>query len=201
MLDDLASRVHIDRARIYATGLSNGDMMAFRLGVEAPDRIAAIAPVDGALMVDTSGPGRPMPLMMFNSIDDRFVPYAGRVGHTPRAIRVSRASMTSSNDGASSTVARPHRGSDRRSRVRRTRLTREIPRRATNGVLAGTGTLIVLWKLAGSGHVWPGTMHSLSLLGRSTTGISANDQMWQFFRDFSLPSDKRSLERQQTTGG
>jgi len=22
-------------------------------------------------------------------------------------------------------------------------------------------------------------------------GVNANDQMWQFFRDFSLPSDKR----------
>ena len=32
-------------------------MMAFRLGVEATDRIAAIAPIEGALMVEISGPG------------------------------------------------------------------------------------------------------------------------------------------------
>jgi len=44
LLDDLTSRVHIDRTRVYATGISNGGMMAFRLAVEASDRIAAIAP-------------------------------------------------------------------------------------------------------------------------------------------------------------
>jgi len=48
----------------------------------------------------------------------------------------------------------------------------------------------VLWKLTGSGHVWPGAPLHVFWLGRSTQLIDANDQMWHFFRKFSLPSDK-----------
>src|SRR5262249_50718020 len=77
LLDDLGSRLPFDRSRVYATGISNGGMMAYRLGVEAPDRIAAIASVEGALMVKVSALRRPMPLMVFNSLDDPWVPYRG----------------------------------------------------------------------------------------------------------------------------
>ena len=73
--DDLATRAHVDRTRVYATGISNGGMMAYRLGVEAPDRIAAIAPIEGALMVEVSALRRPMPLIVFHSVDDPWVPY------------------------------------------------------------------------------------------------------------------------------
>ena len=51
--------------------------MAYRLGVEASDRIAAIAPVEGALMVEVSALPRPMPLIVFHSVDDPWVPYGG----------------------------------------------------------------------------------------------------------------------------
>jgi polyhydroxybutyrate depolymerase len=192
LLDDLASRVHIDRTRVYATGISNGGMMAFRLGVEASDRIAAIAPVEGALMVETSGPARPMPLMLFNSVDDRYVPYGGRFGRLGRIAHVTPYPPVDEEiarwrgfDGcpAAAQVGPVLKGAQGSA---------DADNSATRyewGPCAG-GSKIVLWKLAGSGHVWPGTMHSVSWLGRSTQVINANDQIWQFFRDFSLPSDK-----------
>src|SRR5205085_12472741 len=43
VIGDLANRTPIDRHRIYATGLSNGSMMTYRLAAEAPDLVAAIA--------------------------------------------------------------------------------------------------------------------------------------------------------------
>lgn len=45
ILDDVARELPIDRARIYATGLSAGGGMAFQLALEAPELVAAIAPV------------------------------------------------------------------------------------------------------------------------------------------------------------
>ena len=48
LLDELARRLPVDSARVYATGLSNGAMMSYRLAAELSDRIAAIAPVAGA---------------------------------------------------------------------------------------------------------------------------------------------------------
>lgn len=38
VLDDLGRRTPVDSSRIYATGLSNGSMMAYRLAAEAPRR-------------------------------------------------------------------------------------------------------------------------------------------------------------------
>lgn len=41
LLDDLATVVNVDPKRVYATGISNGGMMCYRLAAELSDRIAA----------------------------------------------------------------------------------------------------------------------------------------------------------------
>jgi polyhydroxybutyrate depolymerase len=45
LIGKVAEVVPVDRRRIYATGLSNGGMMAHRLAAEAAELIAAVAPV------------------------------------------------------------------------------------------------------------------------------------------------------------
>ena len=45
ILERLETELALDRTRIYATGLSAGGGMAFELALEAPDLVAAIAPV------------------------------------------------------------------------------------------------------------------------------------------------------------
>jgi polyhydroxybutyrate depolymerase len=193
LLDDLATRVRIDRARVYATGISNGGMMAYRLGVEAPDRIAAIAPVEGALMVKTSKPARPMPLMLFNSIDDRFVPYAGGFG------RLGRIAHATPYPGVDEEIARwrAFDGCPPDARVEPTLKGAAGSADADNSATryewgpCGDGSKIVLWKLAGSGHEWPGATRHVFWLGRGTRVIDANQQMWRFFRDFSLPPNQK----------
>ena len=51
--------------RVYATGMSNGGMMCYRLAAELSDRIAAIAPVAGTMAVDNYNPKRPVPVDAF----------------------------------------------------------------------------------------------------------------------------------------
>jgi poly(3-hydroxybutyrate) depolymerase len=48
------------------------------------------------------------------------------------------------------------------------------------------GTEVVLWKLTGAGHVWPGGVQDYLpwLLGPGTTVIDANSEMWRFFSRF-----------------
>src|SRR5688572_28996422 len=53
VIDDVTRRAAVDTRRVYATGHSNGAMMAYRLGAERADRIAAIAPVAGAYNLAT----------------------------------------------------------------------------------------------------------------------------------------------------
>ncbi|HEY3171510.1 MAG TPA: PHB depolymerase family esterase [Thermoanaerobaculia bacterium] len=45
LLDDVASRYRVDRARVYVTGLSSGASAALELAIQHPDRISAVAPV------------------------------------------------------------------------------------------------------------------------------------------------------------
>ena len=48
----------------------------------------------------------------------------------------------------------------------------------------------MLWKLTGSGHVWPGAAHDYPLvIGRGTWVIDANEEMWKFFSNFPPPAN------------
>jgi polyhydroxybutyrate depolymerase len=59
VLDDLAARTTVDKRRVYATGISNGGMMAYRLAVDASKRIAAVALVAGQVEVTEFAPSAP----------------------------------------------------------------------------------------------------------------------------------------------
>ncbi|HXF66530.1 MAG TPA: PHB depolymerase family esterase, partial [Burkholderiales bacterium] len=80
LLEDLAQRTPLDRTRVYATGLSNGSMMAYRLAAEASHRIAAVAGVAGAMALARFAPAVPVPVMHIHSVDDRRALYAGGLG-------------------------------------------------------------------------------------------------------------------------
>src|SRR5688572_9787324 len=57
-------RIHnVDRSRIYATGHSNGGIMAFRLACELSSQITAIAPVAASLELDDCAASRPVPVL------------------------------------------------------------------------------------------------------------------------------------------
>jgi len=56
LLDDLATVATVDSKRVFATGLSNGGIMSHYVASELSDRIAAIAPVGGPLMMDAPNP-------------------------------------------------------------------------------------------------------------------------------------------------
>jgi polyhydroxybutyrate depolymerase len=174
----MIGQYHIDPSRVYITGISNGAMMAYRLAAEIPDQIAAIAPVAGTLTIDPGTIQAAMPIIHFHGTDDRYVPYAG--GRGSRG--VTRNSYMPVEEtiklwlGINQATAIPsveelpalhHDG---------TRVIRYMYR-------AGRDSRnIVLYKIIGGGHTWPGQPHARLLLGPTTTEISANDLMWEFFR-------------------
>jgi poly(3-hydroxybutyrate) depolymerase len=54
-------------------------------------------------------------------------------------------------------------------------------------------TEVVLWKLTGAGHVWPGGKpdYLTHVLGASTDVIDANVEMWRLFSRFSRRTPSR----------
>ena len=191
LLDDLAKRQPYDRTRVYATGLSNGAMLSYRLAVELSDRIAAIAPVAGSMVVQRFNPPRPVPVMHIHSVDDGRALYEGglaapfpiQLGNT-RALHPpveERLSEWARANGCGATMA----AGEKRDWL------------APDGKVHGATLYAypkcraetLLWKLSGPGHVWPGGMPDYLplLLGPGSAVIDANAEIWRFFSRHRLP--------------
>jgi polyhydroxybutyrate depolymerase len=80
LIDQLGRDYKIDPKRIYATGISNGGMMAYRLACELSEKIAAIAPVAAAPMISPCLPKRKVPVLHLHGKKDPCVPYGGGEG-------------------------------------------------------------------------------------------------------------------------
>jgi polyhydroxybutyrate depolymerase len=76
LLDDLTQRYCIDLSRVYSTGFSNGAFFSQLLACVLSDRIAAVAPVSGALPPITCTPSRPVPILIQHGSADDLVPVA-----------------------------------------------------------------------------------------------------------------------------
>lgn len=77
LVDDLAVELPIDRDRVYATGFSSGGMMAYRLACEAPDLVAAVAPMSATMVVDCD-PEATVPILHVHGLEDPGIPFDGR---------------------------------------------------------------------------------------------------------------------------
>lgn len=159
----------IDPRRIFATGMSNGAMMSWRLACEAPE-VRAIAPVAGSDNSPACKPSRPVPVIEFHALDDNHVPFNGGKGDlsiaqvdfvsVPSAqvkwIRIDRAQLQSTRV---LTVAGAH--CDLHPATR-------------------DGAPVELCVTDSGGHSWPG---GGTQQGRKqpSMAISANDLMWNFF--------------------
>ena len=73
------ARLSADPDRFYVTGASNGGQMAFRLAIERPDRVAAIAAFIANLPVESEcpEPSTPIPVFMMNGTEDPIIPFDG----------------------------------------------------------------------------------------------------------------------------
>jgi polyhydroxybutyrate depolymerase len=108
LLDDIARDVRIDPKRVYATGMSNGAIMSYRLASELSDRIAAIAPVSGPMGTPTCKPSRPVPVIHFHGTDDENAPFKGGKGKGhPEPIFIP--SITPSRHGSAPMAVRANR--------------------------------------------------------------------------------------------
>lgn len=190
LLEELARHTPVDATRVYASGLSNGSMMAFRLAHDAGDRIAGIATVAGVARPAPFAPRRPMPIIHFHSVDDPRALYAGGLGPLlPFLTRVFHPPVEETlrvwarSDGC---PGEPRVVEHRSGRAG----TRDATHTATLLVYDGcaSGAEVQLWKLTGAGHVWPGAppRYSERLLGAPTQVIDANELLWSFLSRFQL---------------
>ena len=167
-LIDRLSRDHpIDARRIDVTGISNGGMMSHRIGIELAPRIAAIAPVVGALFGDERRPSQPVSLLAINGMQDRSVPHLGRPpggrfagawDGTPVQPSIAQAAFWAAASGCDADAARQVIG-----------IVFEWHHRCPDG----RAVQAVLLKEVG--HAWPGGQRGTRLTDDPGTAWSATD--------------------------
>lgn len=177
LLDDLAKIVKVDPKRVYATGMSNGAMISYRLAAELSDRIAAIAPVGAPMGTAKCQPKRPVPVIHFHGTEDDFAPFKGGKGKG-----LAGTDFYSVDHSIQAWVqangCKPEPAKKR------------LPQKVDDGTAVemrtyggGTdGSEVVLVVIEGGGHTWPGRASRLKLLGKSTKNVAANDLLWEFFQ-------------------
>jgi len=181
LIDHLGTQFPIDPRRIYATGLSNGGMLCYRLACELSDRIAAIAPVAGDMGVDGPLPKRPVPVIHFHGLKDPNVLFEGGIGpnqfqKTPhRSIPDSLAFWVRANH----CLPEP-----RVEQIPDAIIERWAP------APGQPGAPVVLYKLPEGGHNWPGGVDTTARLGTGPhiQSVNASELMWQFFEQHPLPA-------------
>ncbi len=185
LLDDLALVTSLDPQRVFATGLSNGGIMSHYVASALSDRIAAIAPVGGPLMMEACHPHRAVSVIHFHGTNDEFAPFKGgfgkgalgRAGITEfRSVEHTIQSWIKANGckPEPEVVALPDKADD----------AMKCTRKTWSG--GKDGSEVVLIEIENGGHTWPGKEPIVALLGKSTKDISANDLMWEFFQNHPM---------------
>ncbi len=83
IIEAVSKATCIDSKRVYATGMSNGAGFVHRLGCEAAEVIAAIAPASADLVTDPCTPARPISVLAVRGLTDTMVKYeGGKTGST-----------------------------------------------------------------------------------------------------------------------
>lgn len=177
LLDDLAMVANIDSKRVFATGMSNGGIISYRLASELSDRIAAIAPVGGPMGTETCSPEHPVSVIHFHGTADEHAPFNGGKG------KGLSGTNFFSVDHSIKTWIKANGCSEEP-------VVTKLPDKADDGMTVTKKTYgsgkdeaeVVLIEIDGGGHTWPGQDPRVKFLGKSTKDISANDLMWEFFQ-------------------
>lgn len=153
LIDTLSKDYAIDQKRIFATGFSSGALMSYTLAAELSQRITAIAPVAGQMILKEINPERGVPIIHFQDMYDPRVPFEGDTLDQFLSVDSVINTWIEINECASDpdTIYQ------------------------TDGILgmmwpAQTGNAdIILYILTQGGHYWP------------KGDLKANDLLWNFF--------------------
>mgnify|MGYP000942051716 CR=1 FL=1 len=179
LIDKLVAEYKINPKKIYATGHSNGGMMSYRLACELSGKIAAIAPC-GSTMVVTSPciASRAVPVIHFHSEKDTNIPYQGGSGSGPGTVGLHLASLDSVmklwSDKAACTNPNVVEVSNSRYTL-------------TTWTGCNNNVSIKYYLTKDGGHSWPGGKAGSVIGDPPSTAINANDLLWEFFQQHSLP--------------
>lgn len=168
----------IDARRMYVSGMSNGSMLANRLACEIPDLIAGVATVSGTTQVSQCNPTRTVQHIIIHGTDDTNVPYYGGKSESPL------------NNGTFIAVEDEFKNWSKRNACSGDIATTSISKTGKDGTSADMlayascpkGKEVVLYRVNGGKHAWPGGRAGTNALERSTSdSLVASKVILDFF--------------------
>jgi polyhydroxybutyrate depolymerase len=172
LLDDLATVAAIDPRRVYATGISNGGMMAYQVACTLSGRVAAIAVVAGEMTMSASEcrPTRSVSVLVIHGTADRNLPIDGGQGARAIAVHEVRSVAAAIDFWRAHNRCTDAPATDRNGAVARTRYSR-----------CSDGSEVELVTIDGGGHSWPGGERMARFLDPPSSALDATAEIWRFF--------------------
>jgi polyhydroxybutyrate depolymerase len=202
MIAEIETKHRIDPKRIYAFGISNGGVCSHYIAARMSEKIAAIAPVCGG-MPDPFHlrfkPKEPVSVLIIQGTKDPGASYEG--GQVPDSKGLNRGRMLGADDTVQMWVEQ--------NECRTEPATEQLPDTdPTDGCMVTrftwpkgrNGTEVVLYKIEGGGHRWPGKHTPVVLpesrakpedltarLGARCFDFDGNETIWEFFKQHPKP--------------
>jgi polyhydroxybutyrate depolymerase len=193
MIDQVKAKFAVDAKRIYVAGISNGAAMAYLIGCELPDKIAAVAAVASGGVPDACSSSRPMSIIYVHGTGDPLVPYNGGTGgilfpNSPGGCIFPKKGNARGRCPDQSTEAKVDFW------VKKDQCALNPERVYQSGAATcvsynrcASGTEVEFCKIEGGGHTWPsGNQYlSASKIGPVSYDISFV-QIWNFLKKHAL---------------
>ena len=175
LIDKLSNEYAVDTKRIYATGFSNGAMLSFRLGTELADKLAAIAPVSGAIFDSTKTRGGKIPVLMIHGAKDTAVKYDGGISDRGivkkaqteeyKSVRYA-AEFWAKNNGCRLHSDKTQDGN--------------VIKETFQSCAANND--VILYTITDGTHAWAGGKRGRDSGDAPSNSIAATDTIWEFFK-------------------
>ncbi len=172
LIDDLLKNYKINPKKVYATGMSNGAILSYRLACEIPNKITAIAAVSGPMSLKQECiSAKPIPILHFHSVLDKNVPVNGGTGiggNTFPAVTTGLTTWSKLNE--CKTLAKV--------------IQDDSKYKLTQWLDCKNNAVITYYLTKDGGHSWPGSIRSRVGADEPSTVIKANDLIFDFFKQF-----------------
>lgn len=174
LIDSLSLIYNIDQSQVFATGMSNGGFMSYRLACELTNKIAKIASVTGTMnpgLFGTCTPSSSIPVMEIHGTADATVPYNG-IPNVMMPISDVIAYWIAHNNCDLTPTITAIPDNDPNDNCTAERIV------YSNG---DNGSEVIHYKITGGGHTWPDAI--IDIPGSNTNhDFNASAAIWEFFK-------------------
>jgi polyhydroxybutyrate depolymerase len=194
LIDTISAHRHVNPKRIYSCGMSNGGYMSYTLACTIADRLAAIASVAGTMSTNTyttCNPARKIPIMHIHGTTDPTVNYnTGAQNSIGVEQTIAFWRDTDACQNISDTIDLPDLATGDNCTVQ-----------TIHYQHCANGNDVLLYKITGGGHTWPGGFVDIPAYGNTDRDITATDEIWKFFNRYTLDGPVSGISDVHTDQG